>query len=178
MTTRTLTAAFIGTLVLSAIAKSACNGDYEVSALPFETPTSDFIDHRNGTVTHKTTGLMWKRCSEGQVWRGNTCTGTAQAFSWEGAQLRAQEANAARDADHDDWRVPYPYELRTIVETRCWNPSVNGDIFPQTPPNWFWTAAAYTGHDLYAWEVGFLFGDLSPSFRTSELRVRLVRNAD
>lgn len=165
-------------LALPAMSHTLCNGDYVVAALPAETPSADFIDHGDGTVTHRNTGLMWKRCSEGQQWNGQQCTGTAATFTWAAAQRTAETANSNREAGHSNWRVPSPTELRTIVETRCWNPAVNADIFPNTPPNWFWSAAPYTGNDLYAWEVGFLFGDVSPSFRSSELRVRLVRHTD
>lgn len=42
------------------------------SAFAFTT-TSDFIDNQNGTVTQKTTGLIWQRCSIGQTWNGSTC---------------------------------------------------------------------------------------------------------
>ncbi|MDP2902572.1 MAG: hypothetical protein Q8N96_05635 [Methylovulum sp.] len=41
------------------------------------TPTSDFTDNNDGTVTHKTTGLTWMRCAMGQTWTGAACTGTA-----------------------------------------------------------------------------------------------------
>ena len=32
------------------------------------TPTSDFINNQDGTVTHKTTGLTWMTCAIGQTW--------------------------------------------------------------------------------------------------------------
>ncbi len=47
-----------------------------VKAAP-TTPTSDFIDNKDGTVTHRTTGLTWMRCALGQMWTGLSCSGAA-----------------------------------------------------------------------------------------------------
>ena len=49
------------------------------------TPDANFILHNDGTATHKTTGLVWMRCSLGQTWEGETCSGPAEGFSWADA---------------------------------------------------------------------------------------------
>lgn len=51
------------------------------SNIPESTPTSRFTDNGNGTVTDTKTGIMWKRCAEGQIWTGSTCSGTAAGYT-------------------------------------------------------------------------------------------------
>lgn len=44
--------------------------------------TARFALNADGTATDGTTGLTWKRCSEGQTWDGSTCTGDATLRDW------------------------------------------------------------------------------------------------
>ncbi|MDO8943993.1 MAG: hypothetical protein Q7U75_12470, partial [Desulfobacterales bacterium] len=53
--------------------------------IPASTPSADFILHRDGTATHKRTGLIWMRCALGTQWDGNTCTGVAAEYEWQPA---------------------------------------------------------------------------------------------
>ncbi len=46
-----------------------CNHD----SIPATAPASRFSDNGDGTATDTLTGLLWKRCSEGQTWDGATC---------------------------------------------------------------------------------------------------------
>jgi hypothetical protein len=41
--------------------------------------SSNFVDRNNGTITHTTTGLTWKKCSQGQTYEAttNSCNGGA-----------------------------------------------------------------------------------------------------
>jgi hypothetical protein len=59
------------------------------------TPMSQFIEHNDGTVTDTKTNLMWKKCSEGQLWNNlsNDCDGSSLTYSWQGALYQAQEVN-------------------------------------------------------------------------------------
>ncbi|MFI3195613.1 MAG: hypothetical protein QX195_07310, partial [Methylococcaceae bacterium] len=52
-----------------------------VFAVP-TTPTSDFTDNGDGTVTHQQTGLTWMRCALGQTWTGTTCSGTIKRYPY------------------------------------------------------------------------------------------------
>lgn len=126
--------------------------------------TTEYTDNGDGTVTHKTTGLTWKRCSEGQTWSGSTCSGTAQSFTWSQANARASGG----------WRLPRIDELVTIVECDNFNPVINTTIFPNTPASFFWSASAYAGNSDGAWYVNFYFGNRAPLFKESGY-VRLVR---
>lgn len=117
------------------------------------TPTTDFTDNFDGTVTHKITGLTWKRCAEGQSWTGSSCSGTATTYTWAQAT-----ALTSAFASYSDWRLPTVRELSTIVEMDAYRPAINGTIFPNTPASSFWSASAYAGSSDRAWEVHFTNG--------------------
>lgn len=144
-------------------------------SIPASTPESRFTAHNNGTVTHKTTGLTWMRCSLGQIWDGKTCTGKAEIFDW---QKILQAAGSQEFADHKDWRLPSKNELVSILEERCVAPAVNAKIFPGTPSAYFWSSSPYSGVADGAWSVDFGYGTINASVKNgSNLHVRLVRGS-
>lgn len=56
-------------------------------------PAKLSIDPNNaGLVLDKQNGLMWMRCSLGQTWNGQTCTGTAKEYKWEQAKKQAKQS--------------------------------------------------------------------------------------
>jgi len=146
---------------------------YEDPDIASTTPTADFIDHGDGTVTHKPTGLMWKRCGEGQSWNGTTCTGTLDALSWDQAVAAAASATFA---GHDDWRLPNVKELSALVERRCWGPALNHDVFPGVPDDaYFWSATPTSWTDG-AWFLAVQQGTTGPTDRFRLNEIRLVRD--
>jgi uncharacterized repeat protein (TIGR01451 family) len=96
-------------------------------AFALDTPTQDFIDNNDGTVTHKKTGLTWQRCSVGQTWTGSSCSGSASNFSWNNAMKQTSNF-----AGYNDWRLPRLDELFSIVEFSASTPAINTTIFPNT----------------------------------------------
>lgn len=122
------------------------------------TPTADFTDNRDGTVTHSRTGLVWMRCSLGQTWDGATCSGTAKKFLWQEAFQAAADLNAAGGyAGHGDWRLPNIKEIDSIAELQCFDPAINLDVFPGTPPWRFWssTPSMNANDPRFAWFISF-----------------------
>jgi hypothetical protein len=136
------------------------------------TPDGNFTPHQNGTALHKTTGLMWMRCSLGQVWDGKDCRGAAEKFPWQGALQASQNF---RFAGYSDWRLPNKNELESLVEERCSAPAINATVFPAAPSAYFWTSSPYVGLSSGAWSVDFAFGSINASVKTASIHVRLVR---
>lgn len=135
------------------------------------TPTSDFIDNNDGTVTHKTTGLTWMRCALGQTWTGSSCKGTAKSYTYTAALKLT-----SRFAGHSDWRLPNIAELQTIVERDAISPAINTELFPSTPSDAFWSSSPYVGYSNYAWYVYFSNGYVYlNNNRNNGFAVRLVR---
>ena len=133
-------------------------------------PTTDFTDNNDGSVTHKRTGLVWQRCSVGQIWTGSTCSGSANNYTYNAAQTLTSTL-----ADYSDWRLPPANELASIVSYDKINPTIDIAVFPNTPSNGFWSSSPYVGHSNLAWYVGFHYGVVDSKFRRSSLPVRLVR---
>jgi hypothetical protein len=99
----------------------------ENTSVPESTPTSSHIVHTDGTLTALATGLMWKRCLEGQTLVDGFCAGMPIIYEWADALAAA---HAATYAGYGDWRLPNPKELLSIVEDRCAAPGLNADLFP------------------------------------------------
>ena len=140
------------------------------------TPTADFdATATDGTVIHTKTGLMWKRCAEGQTWDDTnaTCAGTAGLLNWQNALAAAATSTFA---GHSDWRLPNVKELQSIVESCGYNPAINQTVFPATPAAFsWWSASSYGPNPASAWSVNFNGGNVFANDRSIGLFVRLVR---
>ena len=142
-----------------------------VFAVP-TTPTSDFTDNGDGTVTHQQTGLTWMRCALGQTWTGTTCSGTIKRYPYATATALKKTANFA---GHTDWRLPNITELQTLVERDNLDPAVNTEVFPSAPSDAFWSSSPYVGKASHAWIVRFAYGYVDVYSKSLAFAVRLVR---
>jgi hypothetical protein len=149
----------------------------QTASIPATTPSSQFLNNGDGTVTDNRTGLTWKRCSEGQI-RLDCTGGAAVQYTWPDALARAKEVNDSGGfAGHADWRVPNIKELRSLVERQCVLPAINAQVFPGTPVNSFWSSSPYAGSGSgnSAWSVDFFDGGDAALLKSSAFFVRLVR---
>jgi len=151
MRTSRLFASWFLTLVLSLAPlpswAGTCQAGNANDNLPVLQPTVDFTDNLDGTVTHNKTGLMWKRCAEGQTWNGTTCTGTASTQNWSASLTLARNSSYA---SHTDWRLPNIKELMSIAETCGYNPSLNASIFPNAAVSHpFWSSTLSSGTEAH-----------------------------
>ncbi|WP_006786422.1 DUF1566 domain-containing protein [Thiorhodospira sibirica] len=160
-------------LLLPAVVTAEVVCENRNPAVPITTPTSDFVLHNDGTVTHTPTGLMWMRCSLGQTWDGANCSGEASTYTWADA-LQAAAQNT-QFAGYADWRLPNRRELQSIVEQSCWLPAINAAVFPNTPAGWFWSSSPYANNGGRAWYVYFHYGLVNHYSKGYAVRVRLVR---
>ncbi len=136
-------------------------------------PASNFVDNQDGTVTDKTTGLMWQKCTLGRNWDDTqkTCSGFARDLNW---RMALSEAESLELAGYNDWRLPNINELRTLVYYKKGRPYIDTDYFPDTftwPSSGdYWTSTtlpASDGTGRGAWLVNFNKGSdlaLSKSF--------------
>jgi Protein of unknown function (DUF1566) len=143
---------------LTHVAAQTC----KTASIPASSPTTQFTDNKNGSVTNKKTGLTWKKCSEGQIWNrvNGKCTGTAASYGWKAALNRATVINRTGGfLGKTDWRLPNIKELASIVEEQCYSPAINLAVFPATPAAWFWASSPDVGvGGVYAWGVNFVSG--------------------
>lgn len=155
--------------IVTNAASQTCRNDEEI---PPSTPTSQFNNNGDGTVTDGKTGLMWARCAIGLS--GPDCTvGGSGSSSWPDALNLAQSSTLA---GYDDWRLPNIKELRSIVEEQCFDPPINLVVFPNTPSSFFFSSSPSTDSNITGvWGVYFdkRYG-YSVVFNTG--RVRLVRS--
>lgn len=148
--------------------------------IPSTTPTSQFTDNNNGTITDKKTGLMWKKCSEGQTWNSVSggCDGNVNNNNWQLALKQAQATNTSGGfAGYKDWRTPNINELSSIVERACDRPSINLTVFPNTPDyGYAWSSSTWALDQANAWCVDFSGGETNPPSKSyNDTYVRLVR---
>lgn len=122
-------------------------------------------------VQDTTTGLTWRRCSEGQVWDVDKCTGKAQEFNFKGAQAHAKK-QATKTIK---WRAPTIDELATLVKPTGKPAAIDVDVFPGTAPRQFWSATPHESEATQAMVVYFNGGHVYKYHRNNKAHLRLVR---
>lgn len=159
-------------------ASALCENNHKNIFVSNTTPTSDFIDNGNGTVTHLITGLIWQRCSVGQYWDGKSCVGKATDFTWYEA---LQQARDNKYLNYDDWYLPNKNELASIIEFSCFQPAVNAALFPNTPSWSYWSSSPNDYNDFMtggAWYISFYNVYINSIDKGNSFYVRLVRASE
>jgi hypothetical protein len=123
-------------------------------------------------VTDMKTGLIWRRCAEGMVYSGGTCTGTASTFTYEAALQRAVTVTSLTATT---WRLPNVKELGSIADKTLSNPAIDAAAFSATLASPFWSSSPFVGYPANAWVVGFNDGSVGYGNRANSYYVRLVR---
>ena len=139
------------------------------------TPASRFQDNGDGTLTDSKTGKVWLRCALGAQWNGSSCENLTSTYSYRQARSALDELNDQKQAGRNNWRLPTADELAGIVETRCFKPAVNLDVFSYSPESGFWTGDTEQGAvSRRAWIVHFLHGGRYIANQSQSWRVRPV----
>jgi len=161
--------ALVTSLATPAMAAQTCD-----EKKPETAPASRFKDSGNGTITDSKTSKVWLRCALGMSWNGSTCEGQTLTYNWNMAQMEIGELNKKRVGGRNDWRMPTSAELQGIVESRCFKPAINLEVFPFTPETGFWTSTDVPGANPRAEVVLFLHGKAYIGNKTQSWRVRPV----
>lgn len=130
------------------------------------TTTSSRYDIKGAAVFDRLTHLTWQRCSVGQHWNEALgCVGVIRQMSWKDAMSQAVGG----------WRLPSVDELKTLIATRCSNPAIDEQAFPDMElyKLWYWSSTD-TGNSV--WYVAFGTGTVHNADRTDLNAVRLVRS--
>jgi hypothetical protein len=86
------------------IAKMLVKYDFfDISRNPFSSFVNDLVYNNDGTVTDKTTWLMWQK------------SGSSKSLGFRGATRYVKQLNKQRFAGYSDWRMPTVEELASLL---------------------------------------------------------------
>lgn len=158
-----------GTPVADAGVDAACAPSGVVAAwpaFPMPNPARSGLPHpavysiSGGEVTDQVTGLIWQRAVDTTL------------FTWNDARQRC--ACATVDG-HGGWRLPSRIELASLADWTVSDPAIDGDAFPDTPADAFWSASPMVEDPGLAWLVYFGTGFSSYDDYATLHHVRCVR---
>jgi hypothetical protein len=127
-------------------------------------------------VEDSLSGLMWQGCIGGQT--GENCSGEFTEQCWQEALFFCENLSWA---GYDDWRVPNPTELRSLFDTRLFQPALDEVIFPSLPEmsGYLWSSSSMDPGDLTTgavWTVSIAGGEVFLLHKSAATGVRCVRN--
>ena len=142
------------------LAALACvAGAWWIAPVVAEAPVDRYmINSSQGLVTDLRTGLIWQHPA-------NTT-----AYAWAQANTYCKGLTIGLMTG---FRVPTLKELMTLVDPMRAQPAIDTKIFPNTPPEFFWTAS--NRFSLGTAAVSFGTGGSAYFAATDALRVRCVR---
>lgn len=168
----------VSIVVLSLLATHQSYAKNCTSSITSNTPESryEIVKESNGAeVMDKQTGLIWQRCSIGQIWASNSCLGTPSKHTWSSALTRVKELG-------NGYRLPNIKELQTLVDEKCGEPAINHTIFPKTDIYRDYLSSTTlpinrtVNDDSTVWSVNFESGNTSNGYKEERIfNIRAVR---
>lgn len=180
----------------------------EATLPPPETTATSYLEGRylargeqEAFIEDTHTGLIWKRCVEGQTWDpvSYSCLGTARLFNFAQAEPdeRLPDANNPTIQRRTGFVLPTREQLASLLY--CSNqpltanqvgsgvcqggvasPTILAEVFPNTPAATYWTSTCMSETCSTYYGVNFSTGQLSthnsPQARYPLRRVRPVGN--
>jgi len=137
-------------------------------------------DNNDGTITDKSTNLVWTKCSMDNSGTGvlqthaSGCTNLASGTrTWLQALADCNSLTLAGRS----WRLPSIRELQGITDTSVSSPAIDTILFPATFIGTYWSSTTSISGVTNAWPFSFVAGaNALPSLKTTALRVRCVSN--
>ena len=142
-----------------------------------------YIDNGDGTVTDKTTGLIWLQdadCVGQQTW-ANVDTSAEVVALINGASCENYTAST-----FNDWRLPTIQELQSVLDYNYGNPAISnargdaklttdGDAFSGVQTSRYWSSSTDAVSTTYAWYVSLSSGRVGSSLKADANYVWPVR---
>ncbi len=118
------------------------------------------------------TGLMWQRQLP-TLYDG--CTGGTTSGTYCKWQEALDYCDGLDYGGYQDWRLPAPHELYSLMDAATRGVAIDLDVFVGTPMTLFWTSAPYAGSSSNAWYVNFSRGIVDYTSKTYTSKARCVR---
>ena len=107
-------------------------------------PVTDLLDNKDGTVTDRSTGLIWQQKDDGTK------------RSWQKALAYCENLELPAQNSQKDWRLPNIKELSTIIDRSSNNPAINTTFFPlKNQQDQRWSSTVKELSQTGAWYVKF-----------------------
>ena len=99
--------------------------------------------------------LEWLTCPVGMIWDNKQCSGSAIKLKFDEVDQAILKANEQLKGK---WRLPKRHELEKLVCMECDKAKIETSIFPNTPPESFWTSEINQWQPKFMWTVNFFTG--------------------
>jgi hypothetical protein len=132
---------------------------YYVRCVRGEQSVQAFYDNGNGTVSDRSTGLLWQKGEYGT------------AVGWESVIIYCEGLSLGGGTD---WRLPNVKELSSIIDTIKLAPAANAIYFPNIQHWTYWSSTTYNSDVTLAWQVSFDVGSGDRSNKTDNRYARCV----
>jgi hypothetical protein len=109
-----------------------------------------FLDHIDGTVTDRLTGLMWTKNADPA---DNT-------YDWFRSLDAVSQLNANKYCGYHDWRLPNVNELATLIDRSIYAPALPRNHPFSNIKVWYWTSTTTADYSNHAWRIYFFLGHI------------------
>jgi hypothetical protein len=124
-------------------------GFFDKNLNPDGSFNNDFIDHNNGTITDKSTGLMWQKA------------GSSRMLPNPAAKSYIRRLNKDKFAGYFDWRLPTIEELASLLRKKN-SGQLNIDPVFDKKHSRCWSVDDYSAEGYFTdtWVADFGFGKI------------------